>query len=124
MTTQQSPLVPASFLACASCLLPPHPSHRVKPAGAGLTQFASPSRPEPPLRQPLTPAEQRVLGLVLAGLADKEIATVLDRAVPTIKHQVSSVLQKHGVSSRARLLAVLHGGVADAEPGLLQRLGS
>ena len=65
-------------------------------------KFTGAARVEPALRSPLTPAEQRVLVLVLAGLADKEIATVLDRAVPTIKHQVSSVLQKHGVSSRAR----------------------
>ncbi len=53
----------------------------------------------------LTPAETRVCELLRQGLSDKEIAAALGRAVPTVKHQVSSILRKHGVPSRARLIA-------------------
>lgn len=55
---------------------------------------------------PLTPAETRVHELLVQGLSDKEIAAALGRAVPTVKHQVSSILRKHGVPSRARLIAL------------------
>lgn len=54
----------------------------------------------------LTPAEARVCELLLQGLSDKEIAAALGRALPTVKHQVSSILRKHGVPSRARLIAL------------------
>lgn len=55
----------------------------------------------------LTPAEKRVLRLVQLGLSNKEIASALGRAEPTIKNQVSSCLRKFGVPSRARLMALL-----------------
>lgn len=53
----------------------------------------------------LTPAERRVLALLLTGLSNKEIASELCRAEPTIKNQVSSILRKTGLQSRCRLLA-------------------
>jgi DNA-binding NarL/FixJ family response regulator len=56
----------------------------------------------------LTLAERVVLGFLLAGLSNKEIASALNKAEPTIKHQVSSILRKHRVPSRARLIALLH----------------
>lgn len=55
----------------------------------------------------LTPAEKRVLQLVQLGLSNKEIASALDRAEPTIKNQVAACLRKFGVPSRARLMALL-----------------
>ena len=58
------------------------------------------------LAQPLTQAEARVLELVREGLSNKEISSVLGRAEPTIKHQVSACLKKFGVPSRSRLIAV------------------
>mgnify|MGYP002403617477 CR=1 FL=1 len=54
-----------------------------------------------------SPAERRVLSLLLAGLSNKEIAASLGRAEPTIKHQVSACLRKFGQPSRARLIAAL-----------------
>lgn len=57
---------------------------------------------------PLTKAESRVLFLLQQGLSNKEISSVLGRAEPTIKNQVSACLRKYRVPSRARLLAVLH----------------
>mgnify|MGYP000896232824 FL=1 len=56
---------------------------------------------------PLTQAERRVLALLKEGLSNKEISSLLGRAEPTIKHQVSSCLRKFGVPSRSRLVAVV-----------------
>lgn len=98
MVAQRSFLVPASLLIGASCQL----SHRPEPL---------PTVPAPRGRatdnRPLTSAEQRVLELLLRGYSNKEIASVLGRAEPTIKNQVASILRKHGVPSRARLIALL-----------------
>lgn len=55
----------------------------------------------------LTPAERRVLALVQQGLSNKEIASVLDRAESTIKHQVAECLRKFRVPSRTRLIVLL-----------------
>lgn len=54
----------------------------------------------------ITPAERTVLELLSAGYSNKEIAAALDKAEPTVKHQVSSILRKAGVPSRARLIAL------------------
>jgi two-component system nitrate/nitrite response regulator NarL len=53
----------------------------------------------------LSPAEQDVLSHLLAGLSNKEIASALNKAEPTVKHQVSSILRKFRQPSRARLIA-------------------
>jgi DNA-binding NarL/FixJ family response regulator len=81
--------VPVSFLFGASCQLP----------AAGPRSAAEQSA--------LTAAERRVCELMLRGLSNKEIASALGRAEATIKNQVAAVLRKHGVPSRARLLARL-----------------
>jgi len=54
----------------------------------------------------LTQAEMRVMALIRQGLSNKEISSVLGRAEPTIKHQVSACLKKYQVPSRSRLIAV------------------
>ena len=48
-----------------------------------------------------------MLAYVCAGYSNKEIAAFLDKAEPTVKHQVSSCLRKFGLSSRMRLMAAL-----------------
>lgn len=93
---------PIDLLIGASCLLPSRPAALVC-----ATTALPASRWEPTIEANLTPAEARVLELVLAGLANKEIASELNRAEATIKNQVASILRKHGVPSRARLMAVL-----------------
>ncbi len=60
-----------------------------------------------PTDEPITPAEHRVLSYVCAGYSNKEIATFLGKAEPTVKHQVSACLKKFGLSSRTRLMAAL-----------------
>jgi DNA-binding NarL/FixJ family response regulator len=55
----------------------------------------------------LTPAERHVLEYLGAGYSNKEIASLLGKAEPTIKNQVASCLRKLGVPTRARLIAAL-----------------
>lgn len=70
---------------------------RIRPGPGGHLRGAGPD---------LTPAERRVCELLLRGLSNKEIASELGRAEPTVKNQVASILRKHRVPSRARLLAL------------------
>jgi len=56
------------------------------------------------VRRP-TPAEYRVLALLLAGYSNKEIGAQLNRAESTVKNQVASLLRKYRVPTRARLIA-------------------
>ena len=86
---KNSRLVPASLLAGASCLLPSR-------ADEFLTE--------------LTPAERLVAVHVAQGLSNKEISSALNRAEPTIKHQLSSALVKLGVRSRCQLIVLLLRG--------------
>ncbi len=53
----------------------------------------------------LTPAEQRVLPLLMEGLRNKEIADRLNSSIHTIKHHVSSILAKARCSDRLLLVA-------------------
>jgi DNA-binding NarL/FixJ family response regulator len=97
VASRSSRFVPSSLLFGASCLLPDRPVSPPLPAG---------TRPNAAFDPDLTPAEQRVCELLLTGLSNKEIANELGRAEATIKNQVASILRKHGVPSRARLLAL------------------
>ncbi|MCL4506956.1 MAG: response regulator transcription factor [Chloroflexi bacterium] len=59
----------------------------------------------------LTERERQVLGLVARGLSNKEVGAELGLAEKTVKHYLTSVLQKLHVRSRveAALLAQRHG---------------
>ncbi|HKF36213.1 MAG TPA: LuxR C-terminal-related transcriptional regulator, partial [Ktedonobacteraceae bacterium] len=54
----------------------------------------------PTLIEPLSPQEQRVLRLLVAGLSNPEIARELVVSINTIKAQVKSIYRKLDVSSR------------------------
>ncbi|TAN47455.1 MAG: LuxR family transcriptional regulator [Methylococcaceae bacterium] len=58
---------------------------------------------------PLTPAERRVLRLLLTGLTEKEIADQLGRSHHTIHQWVTSIYRKFGVNNRAALMALWLG---------------
>lgn len=58
-------------------------------------------------RVTLTPAEFRVLELLLRGLANKEIASELGRAERTVKNHVAALFRKFHVHSRLRLMVML-----------------
>ena len=101
---RHSGYVPASYLDGASCLLP---------CRSGFTPDGPMSGVKPDLRgkfSGFTPAERVVVGLVCEGMSNKEIAAALDRAEPTIKHQLSTAMQKLGVQSRCQLIVRLLRG--------------
>lgn len=72
------------------------------------TDFAEANRPDPAdqemLRRidTLTPQQRVVLGLVVAGKLNKQIAYELDVSLTTVKAHVSAVLTKLGVYSRTQ----------------------
>jgi len=55
----------------------------------------------------LSPAEQVVLAHLRQGLSNREIAQALGKSERTVKNQVSAILAKYGVPTRARLIAHL-----------------
>ncbi len=55
----------------------------------------------------LSPAEQVVLVNLRQGLSNREIAWALGKSERTVKNQVSAILGKYGVPTRARLIALL-----------------
>jgi two-component system, NarL family, response regulator LiaR len=56
--------------------------------------------------QNLTPREREVLGLLIKGLSNTEIAEQLVVSPATIKTHVSSILAKLGVTSRTEAVAL------------------
>jgi DNA-binding CsgD family transcriptional regulator len=58
----------------------------------------------------LTPRQAEVLGWVIEGASNKEIAEQLGCAENTIELHVTKLLQKAGVASRARLIAQFWSG--------------
>ncbi len=61
---------------------------------------------------PLTPAERRVLRLLLAGLSEKLIAEQLERSYHTTHKSITSIYRKFGVKTRAALMALWLGQTA------------
>lgn len=61
---------------------------------------------------PLTPAERRVLHLLLAGLSEKLIAAELDRSLHTIHECITAIFRKFGVNNRAALMSLWLGQAA------------
>jgi DNA-binding NarL/FixJ family response regulator len=55
----------------------------------------------------LTRRERSVLAALMQGHANKEIATALGCSVRTVEFHVANILHKHGVDTRARLIAYL-----------------
>jgi LuxR family transcriptional regulator, maltose regulon positive regulatory protein len=56
---------------------------------------------------PLSPQEQRVLRLLVAGYSNPEIAQALVVSINTVKTQVHSIYQKLNVKSRQEARAVV-----------------
>lgn len=57
----------------------------------------------------LTPAQERVAELVVAGWANAEIARELHMSLRTVESHLSRVYRMHGVRSRTQLVAALSG---------------
>ncbi len=77
---------------------------RCDPGGDdGPAAVGSPTQPR---LRPLTAREQQVVQLIAAGARDQEIATALGVSVRTAQGHVGNVLDKLGVTSRARAVQV------------------
>ena len=59
------------------------------------------------LCEKLSPAERVVAAHITEGLSNREIAAALGKSEATVKNQVSAVLHKLAVPTRARLIALL-----------------
>jgi LuxR family maltose regulon positive regulatory protein len=71
----------------------------------GSLQSESGKSPLDQLIDPLSEQEVRVLGLIVAGKSNKEIADELVISVGTAKWHVHNILQKLGVSNRSQAIA-------------------
>jgi DNA-binding NarL/FixJ family response regulator len=67
----------------------------------------------------LTPAQSRVVELVVAGSTNAEIARELHMSLRTVESHLSRIYQEHGVKSRGQLVAALATAGA-AKSGLVQ----
>ena len=70
-------------------------------------ELAAAVRVTGPDLEKLSPAERIVAAHVCQGLSNREIAVILGKSERTVKNQVSAVLAKCGVPTRARLIALL-----------------
>jgi len=77
----------------------------VKAAGAAPVESAAPG-PKPPLRpaRALTRREKAVIGCLMQGFPNREIARSLSMAEQTVKNHLRSVFDKLGVSDRLELV--------------------
>ncbi len=62
----------------------------------------------------LTPTEQQVAELVIAGRSNKEVAAKLFMSVRTVEANLSKIYRKLGVDSRAELIGQLHADEAES----------
>src|SRR5256886_17612550 len=86
----------ALFEAYVHALLYPFPQQQL---GQGAS-FTSSSPVSARLIEALSPQEQRVLRLLVAGLSNPEIAEALVVSINTVKTQVRSIYRKLNVKSR------------------------
>ena len=75
----------------------------------------SPPSPLDQLPDPLSEQELRVLGLIVAGKTNREIADELVISVGTAKWHVHNIYQKLGVGSRAEAIARVHAWMRNEE---------
>ena len=74
-----------------------------------LGEFAGLRLPQLPVRPPLrlTPGELQVIGLLLQGRRDAQIARARGTSERTVLNQLSSIFRKLGVKGRDELLVLL-----------------
>lgn len=79
---------------------------------------AAAARRRPTPAERLTARERGIVALVAAGASNREVAQRLSLAEDTVKHHVTNIFDKLGVSNRAELAAYAAShGLADPPPG-------
>jgi DNA-binding CsgD family transcriptional regulator len=78
--------------------------------GTRLRVLPVPRAPAPPFAWRLTDAELDVLIRVAYGMTNAQIARTCGTAATTVAAQISAIMHKVGVSSRAKLLALFNAG--------------
>jgi DNA-binding CsgD family transcriptional regulator/N-acetylneuraminic acid mutarotase len=75
---------------------------------------------DPPVEGELTPREREVLGMVAAGLTNREIGEALFISESTAGVHVSHIMAKLGVGSRTEAAAwAYHAGLVESAPGAM-----
>jgi DNA-binding CsgD family transcriptional regulator len=82
------------------------------------TQAGPPAEPSPAERLGLTRREREVLGLLVAGRTNRQIADALFISVKTVGIHVSNILAKLGVASRGEAAALAHHGGLVEDPAV------
>ena len=81
--------------------------------GQPMVVLRTESRPEPaPALDVLSKREREIVALMADGLSNKQIASRLFIALPTVKDHVHRILTKTGLSNRAAVAAAYKGHVA------------
>ncbi len=68
----------------------------------------------------LTPRQREIVSLIEQGRSNKEIASLLDIGVGTVKQHVAALFRRLNVTSRAQAVAALRGLAASEAPGQRQ----
>jgi DNA-binding NarL/FixJ family response regulator len=84
------------------------------PQIAGMTDLLDAARQEScQARRPdghdLTPRERQILGLIAAGLSNRQIAERLVISPKTVKNHVSNIYQRIGISGRSQAMKAWRG---------------
>jgi ATP/maltotriose-dependent transcriptional regulator MalT len=80
------------------------------------TRACPPAEPSPAERLGLTRREREVLGLLVAGRTNRQIADALFISVKTVGIHVSNILTKLGVANRGEAAALAHHGGLVEDP--------
>lgn len=94
--------------------LPKESGKRVNSPHSSPSPFfkeTAPSDMSPPknlILDRLTPAERLVAVHLARGLSNKEMAMVLGKAEPTVKHQISAILRATGATGRCHFVALYY----------------
>jgi two-component system nitrate/nitrite response regulator NarL len=107
------------FIQCIESVMG-HQSFPVKPASGVPAGAVVPAAPKPGRRFGLTNRETQIVAAVADGRTNKDIAAHLAIAEDTVKHHMSNIFDKVGVSTRLELavFALFHHVVEKSGPFL------
>lgn len=107
-----------NFLHCIECVMK-HQCWPVKQAPGVPASAVVPVTPKPVRRFGLTNRETQIVAAVADGRTNKDIAAHLAIAEDTVKHHMSNIFDKVGVSTRLELavFALFHHVVEKTGPG-------